>query len=112
MKRPEGRILMPAKCPPDPPPHEFAWAGACLHLTAPLSWVVGKGAVQAKAAAMGFDPVSVWTDSPPAMFPDTSPDPGGDTYFIAGTYNGAPQTLDRPSQLTKAWALPPPPTGA
>ncbi len=28
MKRPEGRILMPAKCPPDPPPHEFAWAGA------------------------------------------------------------------------------------
>jgi hypothetical protein len=78
-------------------------------VTAPLSWVVTESAIKGKLGELGFNPVSVWTSDPPPFFPDTTPAPSGDTYWIAADWASPTQSMNAPSQLQGAWAMQPAP---
>lgn len=79
---------------------------AKIQLTGIQSLFGTAGAVKAKLAELGFSPVSVWSASPPALFPDAAPEVEGSTYWAAGTYSAAFQNAKRPAQIKRLWVLP------
>jgi hypothetical protein len=60
--------------------------------------------VAEKFSSLGFTSITIWDPSNvPAVFPDRSAFPTGDTYWARGTYSGKAQTAGLPSELKRVW---------
>jgi hypothetical protein len=60
--------------------------------------------VAEKFGSLGFTSITIWDPSNvPAVFPDRTAFPTGDTYWARGTYSGKPQTAGLPPELKRVW---------
>lgn len=60
--------------------------------------------VQAQFIQLGFGVVTVWASSPPSdKFPDTTPYPQGNTFWIEGTWMGSDEMKAMPAQVKRVW---------